>query len=316
MNKKEILNELNILSRCKEYGVSTWQCPQFLFLIMGLIIGGTSIGSFMIGTRFITDPALVALIVLIVSAVLFVLSFLIVRSFERLAEANRMKSEFVSVVSHQLRSPLSNLGWALEIMMSGKMGDINGKQLDYFKILKDNVSRMKDLASDLIVVSRIETAALPINKESFSLGDLVEKIMKEFKAFARASNVKLVFDKEDNLPLAYGDASQVSQVFGNLLDNAIRYTEGGGEVKVTAKRKGKNLYLEVKDSGVGIPEDDQKHIFQKFFRSSNIMRYQTQGSGLGLFIAKSIIERSGGNMGFSSKEGKGSTFWFTLPVKK
>jgi signal transduction histidine kinase len=315
MTLKNVLHELNIVSKCKDYGLSLWQCPQFLFLVMGAVIGFASITSFVIGTRYITNPAIVVLIVLFIAAVLFVISYLVIRSFERLAEANRMKSEFISVVSHQLRSPLSNLKWALELLMSGRLGKIEEKQTEYFKILKENTARMKELVSDLIIVSRIETATLPSKKELFSFPDLVRKAVVEFRAFAAASNVELKLDIKENLPSAFADPDQIRQVLQNLLDNAIRYIRSGGEVKIKVQKKGEELFFEIKDTGVGIPERDRKHIFQKFFRSSNILRHQTQGSGLGLFIAKSIIKKAGGEMGFKSQEKKGTIFWFTLPTK-
>jgi len=314
MNLKKILKQLNIFAQCRHYGLSLWQCPQFLFIVMGILIGLTSIISFAIGTRYIADPPFVAFIVLLLSAFLFVIAFLVIRSFEKLAEANRMKSEFISIVSHQLRSPLSNLRWALELLMSGRLGKIEEKQTEYFKILKENAARMRELISDLLIVSRIETATLPQKNEEFSLKDLTEKVLEGFEAFARASNVEIKFEAEKDLPLVFADPSQIRQVLENLVDNAIRYIHGRGKVEIKIKKRNKSLYFEIKDTGVGIPKEDRKYIFQKFFRSENVLKHQTQGSGLGLFIAKSIIERSGGRIGFRSEEEKGSTFWFSLPL--
>ena len=225
-----------------------------------------------------------------------------------------MKSEFVSIVSHQLRSPLSNLKWAIEFLMAGKIGPIGEKQLEYFKILKENSARMSDLVSDLLTVSRIETARLPFKKAEFSLADLARELVKTFSPFAKASNVEVGLSAPADLPKIISDASQISQVIENLLDNALRYSKNTGEIEIKLKKRNSNLYLEIQDQGVGIPEYDQKYIFQKFFRSGNVMKYQTQGSGLGLYIAKAIIEKAGGKIGFKSQEGAGSTFWFTLPI--
>jgi len=315
MNLKSILLQLNIFAQCKKYGLSLWQCPQFLFLAMGLIIAITAITSYAIATRYIADPQLVALMVLIIATILFIIATIITRSFERLAEANRMKSEFISVVSHQLRSPLSNLGWAIELLMSGRLGKIEEKQTEYFKILKENSARMGELVSDLLTVSRIETTKFPLKKQEFSLEDLIKELISKFEPFAKASNVEIKFLAEENLPKIFTDPSQIRLVIENLLDNAIRYIKERGQVEIKLKKRDKNLYFEVKDNGVGIPKEDQKYIFQKFFRSENILRYQTQGSGLGLYISKAIVERSGGKIGFKSEEGKGSTFWFTIPIK-
>jgi len=315
MDFKNILSQLNILAQCKRYGLSLWQCPQFLFLIMGIIIIGSTLTAYAIGTRYIEEPELVALIVLLITAILFIIAAIITRSFERLAEASRMKSEFISVVSHQLRSPLSNLRWAIELLMSGRLGKIEEKQTEYFRILKENSGRMGELVSDLLIVSRIETATLPQKRKEISLEDLIKKLISEFKPFAQASNVEIEFKSEENLPKILADPSQIRLVVENLLDNAVRYIKDRGKVKMLLSRRGQNLYFEIEDNGVGIPKEDQKYIFQKFFRSENILRYQTQGSGLGLYISKAIIERSGGKIGFKSQEGVGSTFWFTLPIK-
>ena len=314
MNFKGIWAQLNIVAQCRKYGLSVWQCPQFLFLIMGLVITISTLTAYAIGTRYIEEPRMVALIVLLTTAILFIIAVIITDSFERLAEANRMKSEFVSIVSHQLRSPLSNLRWALELLMSGKIGKIEEKQLEYFTILKENSNRMKELIEDLLIVSRIETAKLPIKKMEFSLEDLVKELIKELTPFALASNVEIKFLNKEDLPKVFADPSQIRLVIENLLDNAIRYIKGRGVVEIKVERKEKNLYLEIRDTGVGIPKEEQKYIFQKFFRSENALRYQTQGSGLGLYISKAIIEKSEGKIGFKSQKGIGSTFWFTLPL--
>ena len=315
MSLKEVLGQLNVFSQCRRYGLPLWQCPSFLFLIMGLVIIASSLIAYAVGTRYIDNPETVVLIVLGLTAVLLVMAFTITQSFEKLAEASRMKSEFVSIVSHQLRSPLSNLKWALEALMSGRLGKIEEKQTEYFKILKENNVRMGELVQNLLTVSRIETATLSQKKSEISLVGLIEKVVSGFEPFARASNVKINFTFEKDLPKVFVDPDQIKQVVENLLDNAVRYVKEAGQVEISLSKKDKTLYFEIKDNGVGIPKEDQKYIFQKFFRSSNVLRHQTQGSGLGLYIVKSIVEKAGGKISFESRENKGSTFWFTLPIK-
>jgi len=314
MGLKKFLAQLNIFGQCRKYNLSLWQCPSFLFLVMGIVIISSSLIAYVLGNRYIENPETVSLIVLLLTTVLFIVDFSITRSFERLAEASRMKSEFINIVSHQLRSPLSNLKWTIDLLLSGRLGKIEEKQTEYFKILKDNSARMSELVSDLLTVSRIETATLMFKKQKFSLGNMVKELIREFEPFTRAANVELAFNQEPVLAEVFADPNQIRQAIGNLLDNAIRYTRERGKVEIALLKRNKNLYLEIKDSGVGIPKDDQKYIFQKFFRSENVLKYQTQGSGLGLYIAKSIIEKSDGKIGFLSQEGVGSTFWFTLPT--
>jgi len=293
-----------------------WQCPQFIFLIMGIVIIFSSLAIYAIGNRYINDPYQVSLIVIFFTLILFVLAAILSKSFEKLAEANRMKSEFVSVVSHQLRSPLSNLKWAIGLLLSGRVDKVSGKQLEYFKILKENSNRMEELVSDLLVVSRIEQGKLLTRVEEISLGDMIRDLIRRLDVFIKASNVKIVFSEEKNLPKLLADISQIKLIIENLLDNAIRYGKEKGRIEISLRKEDRSLRFGIKDEGLGIPLEDQQYIFQKFFRSSNALRYKTEGSGLGLYIVKSIIDKMGGKINFNSQEGKGSTFWFTLPIPR
>jgi signal transduction histidine kinase len=323
---REIVSEFNIVAQAKKYGIPWWQHPQFLFLVLGSIIAFSSIFSYVLGRRYIEDPQVVALFIIIFTGISLVIAFLITKSFERLAQAARMKSEFVSIVSHQLRSPLSNLVWGLEFLMSGRVGTIEEAQLGYFQILKENSSRMQELVNDLLVVSRIDEGNLPWEQKEFSFEELLNTILAEYEPYMKASNIKLEVQGAENLPRIMGDSSQLRHVISNLLENAIRYSSkehmGGGLAKeresriyIRYQRKGKNLLCEIIDNGVGIPKEDHRYIFSKFFRSSNVLRHETQGSGLGLYIAKSIVERGKGSIGFRSQEHVGSTFWFTVPFQ-
>jgi signal transduction histidine kinase len=192
---------------------------------------------------------------------------------------------------------------------------MESNQMEYLKILEENSNRIGELIKDLLIVSQIESGKLPQKKEEFSLEDLTLEIIKEFSSLAQKNGVQINHSFGAKLPLISANKYQIRQVIENLLDNAIRYSREKGVVEIKIERKGKKVYFEVKDNGVGIPKEEQKYIFQKFFRAKNIKRYQTIGTGLGLYISKALVERSGGKIGFFSQEGKGSTFWFTLPIK-
>ncbi|OGZ17281.1 MAG: hypothetical protein A2Z78_01520 [Candidatus Nealsonbacteria bacterium RBG_13_36_15] len=316
MNIQKIFEQLNIFDHHRQkYGISLWQYPQFIFLIMGIITIVIILTTYAVGVQFIEEPEIIVLIVLILSAFLLVVTFTITQSFERLAEANRLKSEFVGIVSHQLRAPLSNLRWTIELLMSGRLGTIEAPQLEYFQILRENITRMGELVKDLLTVSRIEQGKLPAQKIEVSLVNLAKNLVSNLEPFARAANVEIKLECEEDLPQVFIDPSQLKLIIENLLDNAIRYIKDKGEVRIQIRKQKGNIYFEIKDDGVGIPVREQKYIFQKFFRAQNILKYQTQGTGLGLYIAKSIIDGSGGRMSFKSEEGGGTTFWFTIPIK-
>ncbi len=322
MDFKNNFFQFNVIAQCRRYGIPPWQCPQFLFLVMGIVIIVTVLATFFAGAYFIENPELVALMTLGLALILFVIATVITKSFDRLAEANRMKSEFVNIVSHQLRSPITNLKWTVDILMS-KNNKTREQMAEYFKRLKDSSVRMGELVNDLITVSRIQEGTLPLKREEFSLEDTIKKLIQEFKSFAQSSGVEIKVNFEENLPEIIGDPLRIKSAVENLLNNAIRYgfeknkgqsPEKDRKIEIRLFKKDKKLYFEIKDNGMGIPEQDQKYIFKKFFRAANALKHQAKGSGLGLYITKSIIEKSKGKIGFESEENKGSTFWFTLPI--
>ena len=312
---QDILSQLNVLSQCRRYGLSPWQCPQFLFLVMGIVIIISSIISYLIGAQYIADPEVVVFIVLSIATILFIISYIITRSFERLAEASRMKSEFINIVSHQLRSPLTNIKWTFEILTSKNLEMPTGKVEEYMTNVKDNIARMVELIDDLLIVSRIEQGRIPMRKKEIRLESLIEELVSRYKVFAEASHIELNFYPQKNLPEIFVDPSLIKLVIENLIDNAIRYTRGGGKVKIKLEVKAKNILFSIQDSGVGIPQKEQKYIFQKFFRAENALKERTKGSGLGLYVCKSIIDKAGGRIWFKSEEERGTTFYFTLPIK-
>ncbi len=321
---KNFFEQLNVIGQCRKYNLPLCQCPQFLFLVMGNVNIAAMLTAYFIGIRYNSDPDKVMLVVTSLSAVIFIISFIIVRSFEQLAETNRLKTEFVNIVSHQIRSPLTNLKWIVEILTSGILGKPENKQTEYFKILKENLERMQKLVSELLTVSRIEATKLVLKKENFFLQNMARDLAKEFEPISKSSNVKVETDFDPKTPQVSGDPFQILQVLENLLYNAIRYIgfagdniargKEAGKVIIKVYGKGGFVFCEVSDNGIGIPKEDQKYIFQKFFRADNVRRYQTGGSGLGLYIAKNIIDSSGGKIGFESCRGKGTTFWFKLPA--
>ncbi|OIO45583.1 hypothetical protein COX24_02820 [bacterium (Candidatus Gribaldobacteria) CG23_combo_of_CG06-09_8_20_14_all_37_87_8] len=314
--KNKICNALNPVAICRKYEVSLWQCPQFLFLIMGFVILVAILAVYFLGTERIKDPTIISLLVIGITGFLLLVSFVITSSLEHLADASRMKTEFINIVSHQLRAPLTNLSFSLDFLTSQAVPQSEASREEYYVILKENTQRMGDLIDNLLTVSRIATGKFPLKKEDVSLGELMDGLLNKFKPFISASNIEVDFQKDPNLPKVNGDRLWLEQVIENLLDNAIKYTKGGGAIAIKLKQRNKKIYFEIKDTGVGIPKEEQRFIFERFFRSKNALKEQTRGSGLGLHIVKKVLELSGGKIWFKSKEGTGTTFYFTLPIKR
>ena len=313
MKKESIFQQLNVFAQCRKNEIPLKQCPQFLFLVMGIIIIALILSIHIIRIKYVIDPFLLILILFFITTIFFIIAFIVTHSFEKLAEANRMKTEFLNIVSHQLRTPLTSLIWTIDLLMEEK--DMTKKQ-EYFQILKKNSNRMQELISDLLMVSKITQGSFILRKKEVNFSIFIEDIVSQFDFFAQSSNIKISIQKQEKLPKVFIDSSQIKIVVENLIENAIRYSKRGGELKILLEKRGANIYFEVKDSGVGIPEEDKKYIFKKFFRAKNVLEHQSKGSGLGLFISKLIIKASKGEIGFISQENIGTTFWFTIPAFK
>ena len=315
---KKILQQLNILAECRKYGVSAWQCPNFLFVIMGLVIITAILATYYIGVHYMA-PEMIVVIVIGVTTILLLIGHTIVVSFERVVQANKMKSEFVSIVSHQLRTPLSSLKWSLGLLRGKRLGEINKKQKEYLDIIHESNNRMIDLVNDLLNVNRIEEGRLGVKPKPFSLEDLTKGIIDEIKPLAKEKGVAIDFYSEKNLPLIYADPDRIRMVVQNLVENAVKYSNREIKdrfVKARIERDNDRVRFSTEDNGIGIPPGLKKRVFGKFFRGNNLAMQRTEGTGLGLFISKGIINLSGGEINFKSKEGMGSTFWFTLPITK
>lgn len=315
MSFKNTTSKLNIFRDCRKYNLGLWECPSFVFFIIGVINVMIMIGTYFIANRFL-EPEYVALIIIGVTFFILVIGHSITNGFAKLAQANKMKTEFVSIASHQLRTPLAGVRWSMNLLNSGTLGKFSEEQEKYLVLVKEGNERMIRLVNDLLDVSRIEMGRVVLIPRETNLYILIEKIIKNFTPICQASNTQIVLDADETLPNVYSDPDKLYMVIQNLIDNAIKYSKGKGEIKVVLKREDGFIKTSIEDHGVGIPEKQKKFIFQKFFRSDNIMKYQTIGTGLGLFIAKSIIEQSKGKVWFESKEGEGTTFYFTLPMYK
>jgi len=311
---KKILQQLNFITQCRKYHLSLWQCPSFLVVLIGVITISAMLGTFLIATRYTNQPEIVALIVIGITTVLTIINYFVIQGFEKLAEANQLKSEFVNIASHQLRTPLTSIKWVINLMM--KTEGLTEEQLERLNTIKESNQRMTDLVNDLLNVSRVEQGKLGLRPEKISLKEIIQGLVEDYLPLAKASNINLSLKIAQDVPIISIDPQGIKVVLQNLIDNAVRYTKNKGQVKISLERKKSVIRCQVEDNGVGIPLEDQGKIFQKFFRSRNIMKYQTEGTGLGLFISKSIIDASGGKIGFKSQEGKGSTFWFEIPIKQ
>lgn len=230
-------------------------------------------------------------------------------------EVERMKSEFVSVASHQLRTPLSAIKWFIEMLINGDAGEINMEQMSYLTQAFETNEHMIDLVNSLLNISRIESGRLAIDPETTDIIKLTEEAFNEVSVIAAEKKQKIELVKPKvKIPLVMTDPRLLRQIIQNLISNAIKYTPEKGKIILTISKIDKNfVQFDIRDNGLGIPVHQQDKLFQKFFRADNVIQTETEGTGLGLYVCKSLVEMLGGKIWFESQEDKGTTFSFTLP---
>lgn len=229
----------------------------------------------------------------------------------------RITSDFVSLASHQLRTPLSAIKWNTEILLGQKHGRLNKNQLRYLQGVYHSNERAIALVNDLLDVSRIQEGSIHLDIRPTKVEKIIEEIIDNFDSQIRASKISVNFEISNGpLPKVQTDPEKLKHIIMNLFSNAIKYTLAEGQVKVVAKRFPRHLEISVTDSGIGISPADHAKVFGKFFRTQEAVKLAPNGTGLGLFIAKSLVEVMGGKIWFESQEGKGSTFFFTLPLAR
>lgn len=243
------------------------------------------------------------------------------RDVTRERQIDRMKTEFISLASHQLRTPLSAIKWYLEMILDGDVGELSKEQQKYMQEVYSSNQRMIDLVNALLNISRIESGRIIVEPVSTDIHILIRDVIEEVSVLAKKKEQKIEVKISAAVPHVKLDPKLIRNVYLNLLTNALKYSPDKTTITVAVSVKGKDVYSEVKDQGYGIPTDQHNRIFTKFFRATNITSSDTEGSGLGLYLVKSIIDSSGGEIGFKSKtitsesNDSGTMFWFTLPLK-
>lgn len=231
-------------------------------------------------------------------------------------EVDQAKSEFVSLASHQLKTPLTSIRWLVEAVQGGAAGQLSPEQKSFFDKIQQSTLNMIAIVNDLLNVSRIEMNRLATQLEELDVMQVAQSVIDEQKHAADAHHIALAL-AGSGLPHIQADRNSLRMIFQNLISNAIKYTPDGGSVSVNLTLAGARqqaIYLEVSDTGIGIPKDEQDRVFEKLHRAKNAQSLAVEGTGLGLYVVKTVIEKAGGEITFESKEGKGTTFTVTIPL--
>jgi signal transduction histidine kinase len=230
-------------------------------------------------------------------------------------EVDRAKTEFVSLASHQLKTPLTAVGWLAEGLLSGDKGPLTAEQQTYVSSIHETNRQMIGIVNDLLNVSRIELNVLDVRPEDLNIVEFSKNMVDGVRHSARDKSITIKETYEEGLPRVLADKNLLRMIFQNLLTNAIKYTLAGGnvEIEISHGRDDGKFFMRVTDTGIGIPKNAREHMFEKLFRADNAQKTVVDGTGLGLYVIKTIIERVHGGISFESTEGKGTTFYVTLP---
>jgi signal transduction histidine kinase len=233
-----------------------------------------------------------------------------------LQEARQARAKFVSVVTHELRIPMTSIKGYTDLLRSGVVGTVNEQQTGFLNVIRNNVERMSSLVSDLSDINHIETGRLRLDLKSVPISTCIEDAILTLKQRLDDKQQRLVCTVPADLTDAFADKNRVVQILSYLVGNANKYTPTEGQISISAFQQGEYIHLEIKDTGIGISPADQEQLFKAFFRSEDAAVRDQPGWGLALNLAKQLVELMRGQIGVQSTIKEGSTFWFTLPISK
>lgn len=239
---------------------------------------------------------------------------IIARDITALNAINRMRANFVSMVSHEMRMPLNTLNGFLEIVAEEQAGPLNEKQVEFLGYARTSTRQLVTLVEDIMLISKADSGQFTLRLGDVDPAILIQQSLQAVHPSAQQAGMRVVCSAEPTLPLLRADEARVRQVFGNLLGNAIKYSPENGVVRVYAQLNGDAVRFSVSDEGNGVPAADHARVFERFYQSENASASHYGGYGLGLAIAKLIVEQHGGRIWVESQEGAGATFCFTIPI--
>jgi signal transduction histidine kinase len=234
---------------------------------------------------------------------------------EKLSKLDNAKDDFISMASHQLRTPLTSVKGYISMILEGDAGQVNQEQKTMLAQALASCQTMVYTISDLLNVSRLNTGKFVMELAPVNLDFVIKDEVDQLQEISKSRGIEISYVGNPDIPELTLDETKVRQVIMNFIDNALYYTKDGGQIKIILEDKPSSIELRIKDSGMGVPRSEQRHLFTKFYRATNARQARPDGTGLGLYMAKKIVVSLGGAIIFDSVEGKGSTFGFIFPKK-
>jgi len=302
-----------IIQRAREeaqrYGVPIWKLPDFLILIMAFVNIIGMLSTYYLALNFVDDPRTAVIFVAIESAIILIIGNIVTESSKKIIVNYQLKEEFVDLVSHQIRNPITNVKWNLELLSGEKL---NKKQAKYVERLIESVENIVSLVNDFVYLSRLDQSKKELACQKIDLGKIVANLIKDMKIFASARGVKIKLKDTSKNSFVKTDQKKIKIVLNNVLENALKYSYEKGKVEVEIYNEKDNLIIKTTDHGCGIEKDAHSRIFDKFYRSEDAKKLAADGTGVGLYVSKVLLEEMDGEIWFESEKDEGSTFYVSL----
>jgi len=306
--------KFQIFPEKEKYNLPLWQTPSFNFFLIGIFITLGILAIYFVREKPFVSFVLSLVIVFGLAFSGIFLGFFVLKAFEKASEINLLKTRFLSIVADQMRPPITAIKWVLTFLRREKNLANDETFQAYLEEVDLAEKRISRLVKNITTALAIDEDRLFFQKQKISLEEILKTVIERLSNFAQERRVKIKTHFE-KVPEINQDPAKVDIIFENLLDNAIRHSKKtGGEVSISLKQERGKILVEFQDNGIGIPEEEASYVFQMFFKASNI-DVTTQGTGLGLYICKRLLEKMGGEITFESKKDVGTTFRVYFPIK-
>lgn len=312
----ELIKDLR--SESRDLGIPIWKLPDVVLVTMAFVNIIVMVATYVLATRYDNDPGKVIILVALEAAIITIIGNVLSESAKKIVETNRLKKEFIQIISHQMRSPLTTMKWQIELLKKKAAQNLTKKQVEQIDKIYEENERLTTMIGDILNMSRVDKNIEHIIYSNIVLEKAVNECITILAGFAKFKKIEIDFNPNKKGNLVCVDNEKMKIAIVSVIENAISYSKKGKKIKITIKPEGKYVVLKIKDQGIGIKLGEQAVVFNKFYRGEGGIKIQPEGTGLGLFMTKKVIEQMGGTIELQSKEGKGSEFSlkFLRPKKK
>lgn len=299
----------------REYDLPIWKMPDFILVTMGLANVTVMIVTYIWASGFAEDPREAVLLVAVEAAIIMVIGNVFVESAKHLIEVGKLKKEFIQIISHQMRSPLTTMKWQVELLQKSGEKNFTKKQKESINKIFEENERITAMIADILNMARAEKKSDDFVFIEVAIEKLTKECIDMLKSFAKFKKIQVKLESDKKQHIIFADSEKLKIAIVNLIENAISYSPSNSEILVRIENDGNNVFVVIKDNGIGIEKKEQKLIFRKFYRGAGGRKAQPEGTGLGLFMTKKIIEQMKGSISLKTKHGKGSEFRLSFPIK-